>query len=331
MSAAKLKVKEPVGQMPVLQFCALSQLMIDPAYQRSTEETASQRLIRAIAIDWNWTLFQPLTVARRANDNGLYVIDGQHRLAAAKLRTDINQLPCVVVDSKDAVEEAAKFVLLNTQRRALTGLEVFNASLASRDPEAVAIHAAMTKGGLILARHMCTAVWPIGWYGQIGTVQRAWRSHGPELTALALSVMGKGFSREPQINAGTIFPGVVGLLASEERAKRRMSPTRFDALSRMLGEFGQAELRRRILQRRAMRPDDSAANVATEELLFLWADADPARNQRLATPVEPQLTSRPLKEALFREGRAWCSQCEQRVDRARAQGCMSKFCKMVEA
>jgi Holliday junction resolvase RusA-like endonuclease len=59
-------------------------LNVDHAYQRMAEEPSSKRLIRHIAENWDWRLCAPLTVSDRAPpEPGLYVIDGQHRLAAA--------------------------------------------------------------------------------------------------------------------------------------------------------------------------------------------------------------------------------------------------------
>jgi hypothetical protein len=94
-ATTKLKVNPPLGSLPVLQYCSPDQLLIDESYQRSLEAANSQTLIRRIAMHWDWGLCQPLFVARRA-DGSLYVVDGQHRLEAAKLRGDIWQLPCVV-------------------------------------------------------------------------------------------------------------------------------------------------------------------------------------------------------------------------------------------
>lgn len=96
-ATSRLKVNPPLGRMPVLQFCAPGELDIDPAYQRDVTNGSSLTLIRRLAQHWNWDLCQPLVVARRAG-GGLFVIDGQHRLEAARLRGDIPQLPCVVVD-----------------------------------------------------------------------------------------------------------------------------------------------------------------------------------------------------------------------------------------
>src|SRR5438270_788977 len=84
------------------------------------------RLMRRIAANWDWGLCQPLYVARRA-DGKLYVVDGQHRWAAAKLRGDVWQLPCVVRSFESTEHEAAAFVALNQERTPLTVLQIFRA------------------------------------------------------------------------------------------------------------------------------------------------------------------------------------------------------------
>ena len=48
-----------------------------------------------------------LQVVARRSDGGLYVVDGQHRMAAAILRRDIGQLPCVISSYASAGDEAA--------------------------------------------------------------------------------------------------------------------------------------------------------------------------------------------------------------------------------
>jgi hypothetical protein len=131
----------------VLQYCSLEQLQVDESYQRSLEAASSITLVRRIATFWDWGLCQPLFVARRA-DGQLYVVDGQHRMAAAKLRADIWQLPCVVRAFSNAEEEAAAFVAFNQERRPLNKLQIFKAALAAGDFEAAQIVLALDDAGL---------------------------------------------------------------------------------------------------------------------------------------------------------------------------------------
>jgi hypothetical protein len=156
-ATSRLKVNPAIGTMPVLQYCTPEQLLIDDSYQRTLETGPSQTLVRRIAMFWDWSLCQPLIVARR-NDGGHYVVDGQHRLAAAKLRGDIFQLPCVVASYASMADEAASFVALNQQRRPLGALDLFKAALAAGDTEAMSIMKAIIDAGLSLSNHMNTVL-----------------------------------------------------------------------------------------------------------------------------------------------------------------------------
>src|SRR3546814_134476 len=89
-----LNLKPITGSPPAPQFAQIDQLLVDDSYQRSIEGGASQRLIVKIAENWDWRLCLPLIVSRR--QGALYVIDGQHRYEAAKLRGDIRDLPIVL-------------------------------------------------------------------------------------------------------------------------------------------------------------------------------------------------------------------------------------------
>ena len=204
-ATARLKVNPPLGRMPALQNLLTSELGIDPQYQRSIETGPSQSLIRKIAQHWNWDLCQPLVVAARPTGE-MMVIDGQHRLAAARLRGDIDQLPCVVVRYASAADEAASFVHLNQQRRPLSKLDVFKAAVASEDPEACAILAAMEAAGLSVAPHVNCTAWKPGMVSNIGGIEAAWRKYGSAIAAKALWVLAASYPGEVLQYAGTIFP-----------------------------------------------------------------------------------------------------------------------------
>src|SRR3546814_16693938 len=109
------------GSPPAPQFAQIDQLLVDDSYQRSIEGGASQRLIVKIAENWDWRLCLPLIVSRR--QGALYVIDGQHRYEAAKLRGDIRDLPIVLFDFDDPKAEAELFVPANRRRRRMGGLD----------------------------------------------------------------------------------------------------------------------------------------------------------------------------------------------------------------
>lgn len=67
----------PVGSRPTIEWIQLDRLSVDGAYQRSTDNEASRRLIAGIASKFDWRLCAPLVVSRRG-DHELVIIDGQH-------------------------------------------------------------------------------------------------------------------------------------------------------------------------------------------------------------------------------------------------------------
>lgn len=211
----KTAFNPPIGLMPALQYAPPDMLAIDAKYQRSIESRASQRLIANIAKNWDWSLCMPLVVARRPEQVQFFVIDGQHRLAAAKLRGDIQQLPCVILNYPTAESEAADFVALNTRRAPLNALDIFRAALASGDAEAAAIMAMIDAAGLVVARHNNTATWKPGWISHIPGIATAQKMHGDRVVRPALSILAQAWPDQVLHRAGTLWPGIVAIVAQE--------------------------------------------------------------------------------------------------------------------
>lgn len=206
--SAPLATSPQRGQRPSLEFRPVADLLIDPSYQRSIDTGPSQALIKRIARNWDWGLCQPLNVARRAN-GALYVIDGQHRLSAAVMRGDIYDLPCVVMSMDQRRDEAAAFVALNQQRRPLTRIELFRASLESGNVESHDIREALEAAGLSVATTTNYDSWKPGQVANIHTLELCVRNHG--LRVLRMSCLAGAVAFHDQVLRywGTIFPGIV--------------------------------------------------------------------------------------------------------------------------
>ena len=213
-ASARLKCNAQVGLRPSLEFRPIPDLGIDAAYQRSIDNGESLALIRRIAVHWDWGLCQPLTVARRA-DGSLWVVDGQHRLAAARLRRDIYDLPCVIAASEGLADEAAAFVALNGQRKRLLALDLFKASLASGDELALAAMTAIDEAGLTLAPHQNYVSWKPGMISNVGGIMALQRTAGAGVTRRALTVLAQAFAGEVQRYCGTLFAGIGGVLGAD--------------------------------------------------------------------------------------------------------------------
>lgn len=144
--SAPPQIGPQTGAPPSLENVPVALLQIDPAYQRGTDGPASRRIIASMVRCWDWKLYQPLTVARRA-DGSLFIIDGQHRHAAALQRGDIMFLPCALQSSLELAGEADTFVKLNTERQKLSQTDVFHAQLARGDAAATQLLALVEETG----------------------------------------------------------------------------------------------------------------------------------------------------------------------------------------
>lgn len=272
-ATTRLKVNPPIGLMPALQYLLPAQMKVDHSYQRDLNTGTSATLIRRIAPHWNWDLCQPLVVARRENGD-LFVIDGQHRLEAARMRGDIAQLPAVVVQYASAADEAASFVHLNQQRRPLTKLDLFKAALASEDPEAVAIVAALDAAGLSIAPHSNFTAWKPGMVSNVGGIEASWRQNGAKPTAAALRALGAGFTGQVLRYAGTIFPGIAAICVQEMQGADGFAdnPELWDMLVEMLASSSQEQWRNEILQARMDDPNLNYRGASETVLLSSWGE-----------------------------------------------------------
>lgn len=214
----------------MLEWISPGDLNVDDEYQRSLESENSLTLIRRIAQFWDWGLCQPVNVARRA-DGSLWIVDGQHRRAAAVMRGDIPHLPCVVLTFMSKGEEAAAFVALNKQRRALNSVDVFKASLAAGDLDAKAIMEVITASGLSIAPHSNYVAWQPGMLYCIPTIQAGYRKHGRLVVSSALVAFSEAFAGQVLQYAGNLLTGLIAFYAAELREDAFDADVFIDTLS----------------------------------------------------------------------------------------------------
>lgn len=215
-----------IGAPPTLEWVSVSQIGVDPAYQRSTDNELSQTLIRKIARFWDWNLCQPLSLTRRS-DGTLWAVDGQHRHAAAQLRGDIPHLPCVIARYANQSDEASAFVALNRQRKPLTAVDLFKAALAAGDEQAHQVMEAITASGLTIAPHSNYTAWKPGMIFCVPGVQRAWQRRGAQVTRNALTALSEAFEGQVLRYAGLILDGLYDVYASPEANSGSFDPDLF--------------------------------------------------------------------------------------------------------
>lgn len=198
-------IEPPRGKKPVISWEAVTDLKIDPEYQRAIDSAMSQRLIQNMACRWDWTLCSVLTVSDRGAD-GLFVVDGQHRLAAAKIREDISHLPCLSVQISDRVNEAKLFVAINTERRNPTALDRFHARCIAGDERSLAILALVKNAGLSVGK----SPWSMkgGEVCAVAIMERLYRQYGGVMLSAALVNMAEAWPGEPLRIANEMLPGL---------------------------------------------------------------------------------------------------------------------------
>lgn len=309
-ATSRLKINPPLGRMPALQYALPGELQVDETYQRSLENESSKSLVNKIAQFWNWDLCQPLVVARRSGGE-LFVIDGQHRLQAAKLRGDITQIPCVIVEYTSVADEAASFVHLNQQRRPLSAVDVFKAAVASEDPVSMQIAEALGEAGLTLATHSNNVSWKPGMVNNISGIQACWRERGPRVTKEALILLAEAYRGSVLQYGGTIFPGLATVVHRGLEYDR-------EQFLQIIRKHSQLGWRNELLRYQVENPNTSRREAAGLVFMAAW------RGQSMA----PEVASVPIDWKPIEGDRMFCEQCDRPVGREFANACRSRFCSL---
>lgn len=120
-------------------------LMVAKEYQRPL----NARRVRSIVQDFDPEAFGVLEVSQRANGD-LVIIDGQHRWTALMDMQWADQLvPVLVHTGLDLKAEARVFLIRNSAVKPKP-LELFQAELIEKDPEALSLQAVVSNLGLTI-------------------------------------------------------------------------------------------------------------------------------------------------------------------------------------
>lgn len=126
----------------------VSDLRVDESYQRPLTVTYAQ-----IAKNYDEKLFQPLTVSQRA-DGSYYVIDGRHRLEAAKILS-LMTVPCMVHTGLNILQEADLFSRQATGTAKMRPVDSYKANVFVGNPENidVIIDSKLKEHKFAIAKH----------------------------------------------------------------------------------------------------------------------------------------------------------------------------------
>lgn len=135
------------GDRPALKWLPLTQLRVDPRYQREILARGMAN-IRQILENFDWLLFTPVICVEVA-PNVYAIIDGQHRSTAAFMHPRIREVPCMIVKG-DLGAQARAFVSINEAVTRLTPLQIFAAGLAAGDAKARTVFRCCQAAGVIV-------------------------------------------------------------------------------------------------------------------------------------------------------------------------------------
>jgi hypothetical protein len=202
----------PIGSMPSIEWVHVSSLSVDPTYQRSIDNVASQRLISTIASKFDWRLCAPLVVSRRSDESKV-IIDGQHRWAAAIRRGDLLQLPCCIFTYDNPEDEARMFIVANRARKQMSRLDDFHAAVVAGDEDTLEILRLVQEAGLNVTRHLSAKRWQPGEVAFTSSIATKLRQHGPAIVSGALTNIAEAFEGEILTYGTSIFLALVKVLA----------------------------------------------------------------------------------------------------------------------
>lgn len=197
------------GTPPRLDWVPISLIDVDSSYQREI----SGRRAHDIAMRFCWRDFGAVILAPRTDANGkgrYFVTDGQHRVAAARLHPQVTEVPALIVDAGETDAQAANFLAVNRDRRAVTTIERHWAGITARDPDALRVQAVVEAAGCEIAPamgiarpHMTNAV---------TALHRACSRYGDNATRLALQTLRRAWPDNDRALKGTLITALARVI-----------------------------------------------------------------------------------------------------------------------
>ena len=239
-----MAMAELIQEVTTLARVPTKNLKIDPRYQRQ----ADQRRIERMATQWDDALAGVLEVSLR--DGHLFVMDGQHRLLAARLH-GVRMLRVLIHSDLDTKAEAERFAKLNTGRVRPNRLALFRARLVAEEPLALRIMACIRSHGLLLVDgSRDVGIRSIGVVEAIG-------GYDISLLDTTFNVIHAAWEDEEGSLAGEILGGVASFIDIYGRHPRYSERQLITKLARI----STASLRRRIRE----LGDNKSAIAATDK------------------------------------------------------------------
>lgn len=145
-----------------LAYVPLEELYMDMSYQRITSGTVT-KLVK----NWNDEECDPLLINYRGDEDKFYIIDGGHRVSAARM-LKMQELPCRILVNKSPKEEATIFAQQNKCKAPLKVFDKYKAAIVAGDASAIELDKLLKKHRIRVVRN------PYQTIGAIGCLGYAW-------------------------------------------------------------------------------------------------------------------------------------------------------------
>lgn len=122
-----------------------SKLKVPLIYQRDLDEPFVKRLVT----EWRGWRCEALLVA--FIDGQYYVVDGQHRLVAMR-QLGIKTAMCRILYGFSTEEQAVEFIALQRDRRAMSALDLYRASIVACDSTTLSVEELLDKHGFQVSK-----------------------------------------------------------------------------------------------------------------------------------------------------------------------------------
>jgi hypothetical protein len=248
---------DAAGPAPMLQWIKISDLVVDPSYQRPIVGEGKRNVDR-IARDFRWAFFAPVVVSP-VEGGRFAIIDGQHRTTAAAV-VGIETIPCqVVIAARN--EQAAAFKAINGLVTPISRMALHVAALVAKEPRAVEVAEVCASADVELLRYPVPLERQVpGQTMAVGAIEACSKRYGRDTLGAALRCITRTSNNVPGALNARIIKALC-LVLHENPAWLRNG-------RELLRAFDAIDLARvqEVARRRAAEKGAGLASVIAEEL-----------------------------------------------------------------
>jgi hypothetical protein len=215
----------------MLQWIGISELVIDPTYQRPIVGQGRRNVDR-IARAFSWSCFAPVVVSP-VEGGKFAIIDGQHRTTAAAL-LGFETVPCQVVIAARH-EQAAAFKAINGVTTPISAMALHAAAVAANEPWALAVADVCARAEVELLRYPVPAnLQSPGQTMAVGAISKCLKRYGADTLITALQCITQTENNAPGMLSSRMIKALCEVL--------HCNPTWRDSGLALLEAFDQIDL-----------------------------------------------------------------------------------------